>query len=224
MIEKLEAPRIRANTATNASVQWVFAMKCAQLLSALALTTVLTTVPCYAVEIQNFRSGLLCDVDEEFPIGKVPIRWICVETETIYITGQGRCTYDGRKEKCTWYGFEFDYSDAGEEDEITCASASSLPANIGTPTGVEENDVTAHEWSFTLPPGNGHYFNPQYSVAAASLDQQTSNDTETLCSVNGKELFRFRRTIIYPALTKDTVRETLNRRSRKAEKSQNNDL
>lgn len=85
-----------------------------------------------------------------------------METETIYITGQGQCTYDGRKEKCTWYGFEFDYSNASEEDEITCVSTSSAPTNIGTPKGVDEEDVTVYEWSYTLSPGNGHHFNPQY--------------------------------------------------------------
>lgn len=199
-------------------------MKLAPLLSTLTLTTLLATAPCYAIDIQNLRSGLLCDIDAKLPVGDVSVSWICVETETIYVTGQGQCTYDGRKKKCTWYGFEFDYSDAGEGDKITCVSGSSLPVNIGTPRGVEEKDVTAHEWSFTVPPGNGHYFNPQYSVSNASPDQQTVNDTETLCSVDGKELYRFRRTIIYPALPKDVVRETLKHHLRKAERKQDKEL
>ena len=186
----------------------------------LVLITALTVAPCYAVEIQNFRSGLLCDLDEELATGDVSISWICLETETIYITGQGQCTYDGRKKKCTWYGYEFDYSNASEDDEITCVSTSSIPTNIGTPRGVEAEGVTVHERSYTLPPGNGHYFNPQYSVAAASLDQQLVNDEETVCSVDGKELYRFRRTLIYPALTEDTLRERFNRHLRNAEKGQ----
>lgn len=199
-------------------------MKFAPLLSTLTLATVLATAPCYAIEIQNFRSGLLCDIDAESPEGDVSVSWICVETETIYVTGQGQCTYDGHAEKCTWYGFEFDYSDASEDDEITCVSASSLPVNIGTPKGIEEKDVTIHEWSFTVPPGKGHHFNPQYSVSRANTDHQTVNDSETLCSVDGKELYRFRQTTIYPALSKDAVREAMKRRLRKAEKKQDKEL
>lgn len=185
----------------------------------LVVTTALTIAPCCAVEIQNFRSGLLCDIDEESTTGNVPISWICLETEIIYITGQGQCTYDGRKEKCTWYGYEFDYTNASEEDEITCVSTSSVPVNIGTPKGVDAEDVTVYERSYTLPPGNGHHFNPQYSVAVASLDQPSSHDDETVCSVDGKELYRFRFTITHPALTEDTVRETI-RHSRKAKQGQ----
>ncbi len=195
-------------------------MKSAQLLSMLVLTTALTIAPCYAVEIQNFRSGLLCEMDQESAVGDVSISWICLETETIYITGQGQCTYDGQAKKCTWYGYEFDYSNASEEDEITCVSTSSLPVNIGTPKGVDAEEVTVYEWSYTLPPGNGHHFNPQYSVAAAHLDRQSVNDEETVCSVDGKELYRFRFTIIFPALTEDTLRERLSRHLRKAEQGQ----
>ena len=215
----LEESRIRANTATSASAELVFPMKSAQLMSMLALTTALTIAPCYAVEIRNFRSGLLCDINEESTIGDVPIRWICLEAEIIYITGQGQCTYDGRQEKCTWYGYEFDYSNAREEDEITCVSTSSVPVNMGTPKGVDAEGVTVYEYSYTLPRGNGHHFNPQYSVSAASPEQQSVHD-ETVCSVDGKELYRYRFTTIHPALTEDTVRETLNRHLRRAEKAQ----
>lgn len=194
-------------------------MKSAQLLSVLVLTTPLTVAPCYAVEIQNFRSGLLCDIDVEVATGDVPISWICLETETIHITGQGQCTYDGQEEKCTWYGYEFDYSNARAEDEITCVSTSSVPTNIGSPRGVEAENVTVHERSYTLPPGSGHHFNPQYSVARARLDEQSVHD-ETVCSVDGKELYRFRFTKIYPVLSEDTLGEMLYRHLRKAEKGQ----
>ncbi|GAB4393746.1 MAG: hypothetical protein Tsb0032_14290 [Kiloniellaceae bacterium] len=186
-------------------------MNPARLLPALALTSTLAIAPCHALEIQNFRFGLLCEIDGRDTTGDLPISWICFETEIIHVTGQGQCTYDGRKEKCTWYGYEFDYSNASEEDEIACVATSSIPTNIGTPKGIEAEDVTIHEWSYTLPPGDGHHFNPQYSVARASLDQQSTNGSETVCSLDGKELYRFRSTTIYPALTEDTIRETLTR-------------
>lgn len=188
-------------------------MKYALLLSMPVLAMILTVAPCHALEIQNFRSGLLCDVDKKFTTGDIPISWICFETETIYVTGQGQCTFDSQEKKCSWYGYEFDYSNASEEDEITCVSTSSVPVTIGTPKGVEKKDATVHELSYTLPPGSGHHFNPQYSVAAANPDEE-SHDTETVCSVDGRELFRFRFTKIYPGLT-DHVRETLIRQLRK---------
>lgn len=177
----------------------------------LILTFGLATAPSHALEIDNFRSGLLCDIDEEFSFGDVPIRWICFETEIIYVTGQGQCTYDGREEKCTWYGYEFEYSGATEDDEISCVSTSSLPGNVGNPKGVDETGVTVYEWSYKLPPGDGHHFNPQYSVAAASLDQETIRPEETVCSVDGKELYRFRTTTIFPAVTEKTVRNAFDR-------------
>ena len=170
----------------------------------LFLTTALTIAPGYAVEIQNFRSSLMCDIDEEIATGEVPVSWICFETEIVYVTGQGQCTYDGRKEKCTWYGFEFDYANASEEDEIACVSTSSVPTTIGTPEGVDAEDVTVYEWSYTLPPGNGHHFNPQYSVAVAGQGQKSVH-SEIVCSVDGKELYQFRLTKIYPALTEERL-------------------
>src|SRR3546814_7048738 len=116
----------------------VFAMKYALLLSMPVLAMILTVAPCHALEIQNFRSGLLCDVDKKFTTGDIPISWICFETETIYVTGQGQCTFDGQEKKCSWYGYEFDYSNASEEDEIKCVSTSSVPVPIGTPKGAEK--------------------------------------------------------------------------------------
>lgn len=188
-------------------------MKYALLLSMAVPAVTLTVAPCHALEIQNFRAGLLCDLDAKFATGDVPINWICFETETVYVTGQGQCTFDSQEKKCTWYGYEFDYSNASEEDEITCVSTSSVPVTIGTPKGVEKKNATVHEVSYTLPPGNGHHFNPQYSVSAASRNQE-SHETETVCSVGGRDLFRFRFTTIYPGLT-DHVRQMLIHHSQK---------
>ena len=95
----------------------------------IVLTAWVSSGPCFALEIQNFRSGLVCEFEEEISDIEIPISWICVETETVYVTGQGRCVYDSRDEHCTWYGYEFDYTDATEGDEISCTYTSVLPGN-----------------------------------------------------------------------------------------------
>lgn len=179
-----------ANTAAVASARWAFAMKYLPLLAMPVPATAFTIAPCHAVEIQNFHFGLMCDIDAKFATRDGPIRWICFETEIRHVTGQGRCIYDGRMEKGTWYGYEFDYSFASEENEITCVSMSPVPINFGTPESLGAKDVTVHEWSHPLLPDNGHCFNFQFARSPASTDQE-AHEIETVCSIDGRELFRF---------------------------------
>ncbi len=180
--------------------------------SLLALTVGISAGPVFALEIQNFRAGLVCELELEISDDvDLPVEWICFETETVYITGQGRCVYNQEDKHCTWYGFEFDYTGAVEGDEISCTSTSVLPANLGSPKGIDEEDVTVSEWSYSLPPGDGHHYNPQYSVFGMQDETETVDSDETVCTYDGKELYRFRFTKIYPALREKNARDSLRR-------------
>ena len=164
-----------------------------------------------AVEIENFKSGLVCEENFETPEAKTTLRWICFETETIYVTGQGECVYDSREEECTWYGIEFDYENLAEDEEIWCVSTSSSPVNIGTPRGVTDEDVTRSEYQMKVESGSGHEFISGYSVASSRQGHESVIVDETICSVDGEEIFRYRFTTIQPRLDKQTAIEALQR-------------
>lgn len=169
--------------------------------------------PSLALEIQNFKFGLVCELEVELESAEIdlPVEWICFETETVYITGQGRCVYDRQDKHCTWYGYEFDYTGAVEGDEIFCRSASVLLGNLGTPKGIDEEGVTAHEWSYSLPPGDGHHYNPQYTVFGIQDETERVDSDQTVCTYNGKELYRFQFTKVFPAVTEKTVENSIRR-------------
>ena len=178
----------------------------------LALTVGISAGPGFALEIQNFRSGLVCELELDLSDDvDLPVEWICFETETVYITGQGRCVYNREDKHCTWYGYEFNYTGAAEGDEISCTSTSVLPRNLGTPKGVDKEDVTQTEWSFSLPAGDGHHYNPQYSVFGYQDETETVDSNETVCTFDDNELFRFRFTKIFPALREKSIEDSVHR-------------
>ena len=92
-----------------------------------------------------------------------------------------------------------------------------LPGDLGSPKGVNEKGVTESSWSFSLPPGDGHHYNPQYSVFGLQDEIETVDVDETVCTFNGKELYRFSFTKVYPALHHKTVRDSLQRVLRETE-------
>ena len=187
-------------------------MKSTYCLSLLALVLGSLAHESSAIEVQNFRAGLVCEarLDIEGSDVGLPVGWICFETEAIYMTGQGRCVYDRQEKHCSWYGFEFDYKGATEGDEIQCRSTSTLPTDIGNPSAEKAEDTTTYEYSLVLPAGDGHFYNPQYSVFSPGGVELADTD-ETVCSFEGKELFRFRFTIIYPSLTEKAVDDSIER-------------
>jgi hypothetical protein len=145
------------------------------------------------LEIENFKSGLVCP-DRTGDVGK---GWICFETEDVAVTGQGRCTYNGEEAPCTWYGFQFDYRNAGSGERISCVTTSSEPIYYGDPDNADEAAVTTKEWAFELEPGSGRYYNPQYSLSAPQRDQTLVSD-ETVCSANDGIIFRYKIRTTYP--------------------------
>ena len=113
----------------------------------------------HAIEIDNFKSGLVCG-DPNVSA------WVCHEAEKIYITGQGKCTYNGESKPCTWHGFEFDYKNHKKGDVINCIYKTTHAASIGNPKEIIGKDLTEKEFELTVPYGSGYFFNPQYSILA----------------------------------------------------------
>ncbi|WP_425411012.1 hypothetical protein [Hyphococcus sp.] len=149
----------------------------------------------HAIEITNFKSGLACvekNADQSSP------GWICHSTETIPITGQGLCVYNREEHPCTWYGFEFEYDNAGEDAKIKCALTSSREGTYGNPNEIEHEDVKNYEYQIELQPGSGKFFNPQYSIINYSKQGPKIKNENTVCSAGGIELFRFKFEFIYP--------------------------
>lgn len=185
-----------------------------------AFVPVLMTNLSSAVEIQHFKAGLVCEQNLDSSSIAVTLSWICFETETIYVTGQGECVYDRRNERCTWYGIEFDYTNATADEKILCVSTSTAPRNLGSPTGVSEKNVRETEYEIELEPGDGHQFLPGYSVLRFSQSSGSKVVDETVCSSNGVELFRYRFVEVFPDLDGEELDQVLRRarvRSRNTE-------
>ncbi len=176
------------------------------------LVAALSSIDTAALEIDNFRAGLVCDLELELRDGRtMPVGWICVETETIQVTGQGRCIWAGEEKHCTWYGFEFDYTGATEEDEIVCKRTSTKPMTEGNPDGINKQGVTESEYTISVPPGDGHFFNPQYSLLSYFGPSGREASSETACFFEDEEVFRFRFNTIFPGVTEKTIMDSVRR-------------
>lgn len=147
-------------------------------------------------EISNFRFGKVCPYATDVDGANVRDGWVCFETDTIRITGQGRCTYAGRELPCTWYGFEFDYSGVPEGAKVSCVAKSDTPSNYGDPEAVRSEGVSEQRYEFDLPAGAGRFFNPQYSVFEATAGATIAENT--VCSIDDHEVFRFNSRLVFP--------------------------
>ena len=148
------------------------------------------------LQIDNFRSGLDCRYAD--PNAQADIGWICFETETILMTGQGRCVFNGETRACNWYGYEFDYTNAQPDEEISCIVTSSEVGTIGNPDEVEAQNTKTYEYSYKLEGKDGHLYNPQYSIFSTAPAENHSIVNHTICSLNERELFQFRFEKLYP--------------------------
>ena len=173
------------------------------MLTSLMLASALTATPSGDLSISNFRSGLACTrtAPAEDREG-----WICQPTELILITDQGDCVYDGRKEMCTWHGFEFDYSASRPGVKLQCVSHADVPADDGSPTGVKARAVTSSSYELELPKKSGHFFNPQYHVFQARPLDNADRVEETECSHDGVVVFKMRFHFHFPTLPGDSSR------------------
>jgi len=154
-----------------------------------------------AIEISNFKSGLVCHQQSPNNKNKSDGQ-ICFETDTVNVTGQGTCIYNGNRESCTWYGYEFDYKNASSNQVINCKATSSDIASYGNPEGVIKEDAHTFEYDLPLKSNEGHFYNPQYSGFSYATDDNQIKTEETICSVDNEELFRFKFKLIYPVIAK----------------------
>ena len=133
-------------------------------------------------EVLNFKAGLMCGINKD------DLGWVCFEQKKIPITGQSSCIANGNIEKCTWYGFSFDYKNFQQSDVISCNyTASKVVKEINMSAVVKES--TKHgEFNFTVQGGSGHFINPQYSLLKPNSG---SLNTSTVCKIKDKILFRY---------------------------------
>lgn len=146
-----------------------------------------------ATEVTDFKAGLVCDSGGENS-------WICLQTEDIQLTGQGRCVYNGDEEACTWYGFSFRYSKNKPGTELECEYERNIPASMGNPKEIVAENVSKGTYSLMLEEKEGTFFNPQYSVLALRQPGAPNDSIATRCSIDGKEVARFRFNIIRPEI------------------------
>jgi len=175
------------------------------------LSPLIVISPSSAVEIQNLRSGLVCETQADVRGSKLHVGWICVDTEEIYVTGQGRCMFNQLWEPCVWYGFEFDYENAEEGTVVSCTATWQIAGDEGGPERIVEEKTQSAEWSFSLEPGDGHHFWPQYVTLRARLREAREDTEETACSIDGEEVFRFRITKIFPEINREILDNSLRR-------------
>jgi hypothetical protein len=155
-------------------------------------------VPADAVEISNHRAGLAC-MNSQLP-GRSEAGWICQPTSEILVTDHGICVYNGEKKRCTWLGFEFDYSGASEGETLHCVSESSLPVDSGNPKGIVAEDITSESYEIPLQAGSGHVFNPQYFIFTARRlgADDAILEQRTRCGAGGETLFEHTFKVVFP--------------------------
>ena len=156
------------------------------------------------LKVANLRVGEVC---HELAVDNVQTNRkssICFETEEIHVNGQGRCRAVGFSGPvpCTWYGYEFDYSGASPGDVIVCTLTSSKPSVYLNPREIVSEETTSVVYELALETPEGHLYNPQYSILHSSGPKGVVLDEETKCYAGDKQLFSFRRRLIYPEQTR----------------------
>lgn len=142
------------------------------------------------VTITNFVAGAVCGSGKDARV--------CFDSQDVQITNEGRCVFNGKNIRCTWYGYSFDYTLAPGKDsaELDCVAQSSEPDEVGNPTAILAKSATRVPYKITLRGAKGHFFNPQYT-AAISTDGTVSHYKQS-CSYEGKELFQAELRLHYP--------------------------
>ncbi len=147
-----------------------------------------------SIEIDNFKSGLMCGIN------KNDMGWVCFEREEILITGQSSCESAGEEFKCTWYGYSFDYKNAKKGQEINCVYTESEAVKSMNLYSGPTAGSRVGEFKFTLSNTEGHFVNPQYSVLGLSRNDEPHKIIQDVtCSSEGEKLYEYRFISIYPS-------------------------
>lgn len=159
-----------------------------QLTVFVSVLALLTATPATATQVADVKAGLVCDPGKN--------GWICIQTEDIHLTGQGRCVFNKQEMPCTWYGFSFQYWDNKPGTQLVCNYKTALPWTMGNPTQVIEEQTTEGTYSLPLEGTHGRFYNPQYRIYGLR-DRGTPIDViSTRCSIDGREVVNFRFNII----------------------------
>lgn len=168
-------------------------------LAGCSITPVTRTVPTSAVQITNFRSGLACTNSKSAANAK---GWICQPTSDVFVTDQGTCVYNGMTEPCTWFGYEFDYSQSKEHSTLQCTSETSRPIDSGNPSGVLAKHVSSQQFELELDGESGHFYSPQYFVFAVTDPDDALLVAAITCRSEGSVLFQARYKVHFPIAPK----------------------
>lgn len=161
----------------------------------LASFLVLASSPVAAVEISNFKSGLVCNAGKP---GRDVVDWICQQTQDIPVTDQGRCVYDGVTRPCTWHGFEFDYSAKEPGTKLQCVAETSEPIANGNPREILAREATSHPFELELEGKTGHFINPMYHVFHVKPSGSAPLAETITCKAGDAVLFQAKFNIHFP--------------------------
>jgi len=149
------------------------------------------SAPLSATEIYDFKSGLVCPANDNK-------KWICHETQDVFITGQGRCKYNEKPFHCTWYGFSFRYRNNTPGAKLVCEVSQSDLANYGNPKEVTSINSNSTKYEIPLDNESGYFMNPQYSIFKAHKPEFSLVSESTVCSINNKHAAEFSFNFHYP--------------------------
>lgn len=74
-----------------------------------------------------------------------------------------------------------------------------MPSNLGNPKEEISKNQLSSEFILQVPTGDGHFFNPQYSVLSFNDDSSIVVKERTSCFVENKLLFEINNRDIYPS-------------------------
>jgi hypothetical protein len=163
----------------------------------LLVIALLLSCPSHAVQITKFKSGLACTHIKLTADGP---GWICQPTVDVLMTDQGSCVFNGAEKRCTWVGFEFDYSKAKKGEKLQCVGETSFPTENGNPSKLIASGATSENYTIDLEPGSGHFFNPQYFVFTGRAPESSVLVATTRCKAEGNVVFEYTFKVHYPTV------------------------
>jgi hypothetical protein len=164
-------------------------------LAGCSTTPVKRTISSPAVDVTNFKSGLACTNSKPTAGAK---GWICQITQDVLLTDQGSCVYNGITEPCTWFGYEFDYSQAKKHSTLQCTAETSEPIDSGNPNEVLAKHISSQQFELNLDGERGHLYNPLY-FGFAIRDPDDSLVVVTItCRGEGSVLFQAKYRVHFP--------------------------
>lgn len=149
--------------------------------------------------IENFKSGLVCpDPDAQDANSKKHKPRICFENDTLLITGQGTCIFNGETHPCTWYGYEFDYRNAKPNQRLQCKTKSNSAESFGNPDRIEKERSKTYNFELELDHNKTHFFNPTYSIFGYRPAKKNIVKLTTECFADSKRVIKYSKELIYP--------------------------